>query len=102
MAIWPAGPPKDRQPILSQTLNASPKLGSAAPPVVRGGGSGFGGHRAKLSSMILLHGEGDGAWARKPWKTGRPPKAPIRNKYRGFRRSTMPRSRGLLLLRRRR
>src|SRR5664280_997394 len=29
-AIWPAGPPKDRQPILNQVLKASPKLGAAA------------------------------------------------------------------------
>ena len=34
MAIWPAGPPNDRQPILNQTLNASRKVGSAAPPGV--------------------------------------------------------------------
>src|SRR6185369_4069499 len=32
MAIWPAGPPKLMQPILSQSQKASPKLGAAPVP----------------------------------------------------------------------
>ena len=32
IAIWPAGPPKLRQPILSQTLKNSPKVGAARRP----------------------------------------------------------------------
>src|SRR4051812_11439485 len=35
MAIWPAGPPKLMQPILSQTLKNSPKLEVSAPTEVR-------------------------------------------------------------------
>src|SRR5436190_12913322 len=31
MAIWPAGPPNDRQPILAHTVKASPKVGHPLP-----------------------------------------------------------------------